>query len=165
MTKTAIQTLITAIGDGLANKAVKIRAAYSAVLDSNYSASILESSINPTSLTITSFAISSNAIKFLYQNGFLKYNLRFTKKGNLCFVKGFIELLPTAPYPIPNNNDDRVIFEITNNEYKVKDLGVNDGFYVNEKSYFAVLLITSLFVTNINIGEKIFIDSFYELEN
>lgn len=165
MTKVTIQALITAIGDGLANKAVKIRAAYIAILDSNYSASVLESSSNVSSLTITSFALMGPSIVFLYQNGFLKYDLRFTKKGNLCFVKGFIELLATAPYPIPNNNDDRIIFEITNNEYKVKDLGVNNSFSVNEKSAFGLFFGVSVFGTDMNIGDKFFIDSFYELQN
>ena len=166
MTKTAIQSVITAIGDGLANKAVKIRAAYTAVLESNYSASILESSSNPTSLTITSISALHPQILSLYENGFLKYDLRFTKKGNLCFVKGFVELLSSAPYSIPTIANESAIFKVINNEYKIKTLIPLSAFFVNENSGFLSLPPQiGLFTITIGIGEKIFIDSFYELEN
>ena len=75
MTKTEIQTLITAIGDGLANKAVKIRVAYSAFMNEFYSEII---------------PIANTANTVLTQNHVGINRFTLNKKGNIVYISGTI---------------------------------------------------------------------------
>ena len=107
MTKAQIQALITAIGDGLANKALKIRTAYEAFMNEFYSEiqyNQYNSNLNTTVGNIV--AVNSNFVNKIW------YELRFSKKGNVVFVSGRIIVFNSV------TNNGFPIIDIIDNNYK-----------------------------------------------
>ena len=121
MAKATIEALITAIGDGLANKAIKIRAAYTAFMNEFYS------EIFVNKIDIFGNVVNNCIQKTIGNNNFYTYELFFNKKGNVVFINGYINFNII-------NSINLELFTIINNDYLPKSIITEQFISVRESN-------------------------------